>query len=33
MLVRGEGLAATMSRYLIDRITSAPNIELLRGRN
>ena len=29
MLVRGEGLAATMSRYLIDRITSAPNIELL----
>jgi thioredoxin reductase (NADPH) len=29
MLVRGEGLAATMSRYLIDRIQSAPNIELL----
>ena len=29
ILVRGEGLAATMSRYLIDRITSAPNIELL----
>ena len=29
MLVRGEGLAATMSRYLIERITSAPNIELL----
>jgi thioredoxin reductase (NADPH) len=29
MLVRGEGLAATMSRYLIDRIESAPNIELL----
>ncbi|MEJ0092602.1 MAG: FAD-dependent oxidoreductase [Methylocella sp.] len=29
MLVRGEGLAATMSRYLIDRIASTPNIELL----
>lgn len=29
MLVRGPGLAATMSRYLIDRIDSAPNIELL----
>jgi len=30
ILVRGEGLAATMSRYLIDRIESTPNIELLR---
>jgi thioredoxin reductase (NADPH) len=29
MLVRGEGLAASMSRYLIDRIEAAPNIELL----
>jgi thioredoxin reductase (NADPH) len=29
MLVRGPGLAATMSRYLIDRIQSTPNIELL----
>jgi thioredoxin reductase (NADPH) len=29
MLVRGPGLAATMSRYLIDRIEAAPNIELL----
>ncbi len=29
MLVRGEGLAATMSRYLIDRIAAQPNIELL----
>lgn len=29
MLVRGPGLAATMSRYLIDRIASTPNIELL----
>jgi thioredoxin reductase (NADPH) len=29
LLVRGEGLAATMSRYLIERIVSAPNIELL----
>jgi len=29
MLVRGPGLAASMSRYLIDRIASIPNIELL----
>ncbi|MBY0381250.1 MAG: FAD-dependent oxidoreductase [Xanthobacteraceae bacterium] len=29
MLIRGDGLAATMSRYLIDRIAAAPNIELL----
>jgi thioredoxin reductase (NADPH) len=29
MLVRGAGLAATMSRYLIDRIEAAPNIEVL----
>jgi thioredoxin reductase (NADPH) len=29
MLVRGPGLAASMSRYLIDRIAAAPNIELL----
>jgi thioredoxin reductase (NADPH) len=29
MLVRGPGLAATMSRYLIDRIKAAPNVELL----
>src|SRR5438552_6992870 len=28
MLVRGPGLAATMSRYLIDRIAAIPNIEL-----
>jgi len=28
MLIRGEGLAASMSRYLIDRIEVAPNIEL-----
>jgi thioredoxin reductase (NADPH) len=28
MLVRGEGLAASMSQYLIDRIASIPNIEL-----
>jgi len=32
LLVRGEGLAATMSRYLIDRIDAAPNIELLPFR-
>jgi thioredoxin reductase (NADPH) len=29
MLVRGEGLAATMSKYLIRRIEENPNIELL----
>jgi thioredoxin reductase (NADPH) len=29
MLVRGEGLAASMSRYLIDRIEAAANIELI----
>jgi thioredoxin reductase (NADPH) len=28
MLVRGQGLADSMSRYLIDRIEAAPNIEL-----
>ena len=28
MLVRGPGLAASMSRYLIDRIDATPNIEL-----
>jgi thioredoxin reductase (NADPH) len=28
MLVRGEGLAASMSQYLIDRIAGIPNIEL-----
>jgi thioredoxin reductase (NADPH) len=29
MLVRGDGLAATMSQYLIDQIASRPNIEVL----
>jgi thioredoxin reductase (NADPH) len=29
VLVRGPGLAASMSRYLIDRIEATPNIELL----
>lgn len=29
MIVRGPGLGATMSRYLIDRIAAQPNIELL----
>ena len=29
MLVRGNGLAASMSRYLIDRIAATANIELL----
>src|SRR5437879_5995308 len=28
MLVRGAGLAASMSRYLVDRIAAIPNIEL-----
>lgn len=28
MLVRGSGLAASMSRYLIDRLEAAPNIRL-----
>lgn len=31
MLIRGEGLSKTMSRYLIDRIAAAPNIELVTG--
>jgi len=30
MLVRSESLAASMSRYLIERIEARPNIELLR---
>ena len=30
LLVRGPGLAASMSRYLIDRIGATPNIELHR---
>jgi thioredoxin reductase (NADPH) len=29
MLVRGPSLSATMSRYLIDRIGAAPNVEVL----
>ena len=29
MVVRGGGLAASMSRYLIERIEAAPNIELI----
>jgi thioredoxin reductase (NADPH) len=29
MMVRAEGLAESMSRYLIDRIAAAPNIELM----
>ena len=28
MLVRGEGITASMSRYLVDRIAAQPNIEL-----
>jgi hypothetical protein len=33
MLVRAETLAASMSRYLIDRIEARPNIELSPDRN
>jgi thioredoxin reductase (NADPH) len=29
IMVRGDGLAATMSRYLIDRIEAAPNIDVM----
>jgi thioredoxin reductase (NADPH) len=29
MMVRGPGLAESMSRYLIDRIAATPNIELM----
>jgi thioredoxin reductase (NADPH) len=29
VVIRGEGLAATMSRYLVDRIESRPNIEIV----
>ncbi len=32
MLVRGRRLAASMSRYLVDRIAATPNIELLTHR-
>jgi thioredoxin reductase (NADPH) len=31
MLVRGPNLAATMSRYLVERIESLPNIEVVTG--
>jgi len=31
MLVRGPSLADSMSRYLVDRISSLPNIEVLTG--
>src|SRR5438067_868233 len=29
MIIRGGGLGASMSRYLIERIEAAPNIELV----
>src|SRR5207245_4970571 len=29
MIIRGGGLGASMSRYLIERIEAAPNIELI----
>jgi thioredoxin reductase (NADPH) len=31
LLVRGDSLAASMSRYLVDRIQAQPNIEVLAG--
>lgn len=31
MLIRGEGLSATMSKYLVDRIAATPNIRLVTG--
>jgi thioredoxin reductase (NADPH) len=31
MLVRAAGLTATMSRYLVDRIETTPNIEVITG--
>jgi thioredoxin reductase (NADPH) len=31
MLVRGSGLAASMSKYLIDRLEAIPNVEVLSG--
>jgi thioredoxin reductase (NADPH) len=31
VVIRGDGLAATMSRYLVDRIDARPNIELMTG--
>jgi thioredoxin reductase (NADPH) len=31
VVVRGEGLAATMSRYLVERIESRPNVEIITG--
>lgn len=31
MLIRGEGLSATMSKYLVDRIAATRNIQLVTG--
>jgi thioredoxin reductase (NADPH) len=31
VVIRGEGLAATMSRYLVERIESRPNVEIMTG--
>ena len=33
LLARGDDLAASMSRYLVDRITGLPNVEVLRRTN
>jgi thioredoxin reductase (NADPH) len=31
LIVRGSSLQASMSRYLVDRITARPNVEILTG--
>jgi thioredoxin reductase (NADPH) len=31
VVVRGDGLSATMSRYLVERLESRPNIEVITG--
>lgn len=31
VVLRGQGLAKTMSRYLVERIEQAPNVELMTG--
>src|SRR4029453_1759519 len=33
LLARGDDLAASMSGYLVDRITGLPNVEVLRRTN
>jgi thioredoxin reductase (NADPH) len=31
VVVRGDGLAATMSRYLVDRLEARPNVDIITG--